>query len=98
MEKHEEVLERIGELARCRLNDAIRLAFLTREELGELDGLDLSPIAEFKRNRDGGVEMKFVDRLSALEWLVGQLQSRPQQEVLHQALAAGSREVWGEEG
>lgn len=98
LREQEEVLQRVEELSRCRLNDSIRLAFLTGEELDVLDRLDLSPITEFKRNKDGGVEMKFVDRLSALQWLAAQLQAKPQADELRQALAAGGRGAWGSGG
>lgn len=97
MDKSEAVIERVEALAQSRINDAIRLAFLTSEDLAVLDTLDLSSITEFKRNKDGGVEMKFVDRLAALQWLLAQHRAKPQQDELRQAIAAGGREVWGEE-
>lgn len=97
MEKTEAVIERVEALAQSRINDAIRLAFLTSEDLAVLDTLDLSSITEFKRNKDGGVEMKFVDRLAALQWLLAQRQAKPQRDELQQAIATGGGEVWGEE-
>ncbi len=97
MESCEEILRQVEELAMSRVNDAVRLAFLSGEELAAIDKLDLSPITEFKRNKDGGVEIKFVDRLSALQWLLAQRQAKPTADELRQALAAGGREVWGEE-
>lgn len=97
MEKAEKVIEQVEALAQRRINDAIRLAFLTSEDLAVLDKLDLSSITEFKRNKDGGVEMKFVDRLAALQWLLAQRQARPQQDELQRAIATGGGEVWREE-
>lgn len=97
MEKAEKVIEQVEALAQSRINDAIRLAFLTSEDLAVLDKLDLSSITEFKRNKDGGVEMKFVDRLAALQWLLAQRQARPQQDELQRAIATGGGEVWREE-
>lgn len=97
VEKTEAVLEQVEALAQSRVNDAIRLAFLTSEDLAVLDKLDLSSITEFKRNRDGGVEMKFVDRLSAFQWLLAQRQAAPQRDGLQRAIATGGGEVWGEE-
>lgn len=97
MEKSEAVIERVEALAQSRINDAIRLAFLTSEDLAVLDTLDLSSITEFKRNKDGGVEMKFVDRLAALQWLLAQRQAKPRADELQRAIATGGGEVWGEE-
>ncbi len=97
MESCEEILRQVEELALSRVNDAVRLAFLSGEDLAAIDKLDLTPVTEFKRNKDGGVELKFVDRLSALQWLLGQRQAKPTADELRQALAAGGREVWGEE-
>lgn len=50
--------------------DAIRLA-LCEEPMSaeELDRLDLYAVSEFKRPKGGGVELKFFDRIKALEAL-----------------------------
>ena len=55
------------ELAFGRANDAVRLALRP----GEADpaALDLSAVAEFKITDKGGVEVKLVDRVRALETL-----------------------------
>ena len=66
MKRREEVIEQIEALAASRINDAVRLAFLTEEEMGLLDRLDLSAVTELKRNSNGTVELKFLDRLKAL--------------------------------
>ena len=72
MEDREAVLEQIRKLAEIRVNDAVRLAFLSEEELGALDGLDLSAVAEFKRSSNGAVEVKLTDRVAVLEKLLEQ--------------------------
>lgn len=97
MEKRKAILNRVEKLAASRVNDAVRLAYLTGEDLGELDRLDLSPITEFKRNKDGGVELKFIDRLAALQWLLEQQGGDPEANELRRAIAAGGAEAWGEE-
>lgn len=97
MESCEEILRQVEELALSRINDAVRLAFLSGEDPAEIDKLDLTSVTEFKRNKDGGVELKFVDRLSALQWLLEQRQAKPTADELRQAIATGGREVWGEE-
>lgn len=64
-----EILRRIEALADGRVNDAVKLAFLNEENLGTLDEMDLSAVAEFKRHTNGAVEVKLVDRLAVLEKL-----------------------------
>lgn len=84
----EELLKEIEDLAGCKVNDAVRLAFLGEEEREELGGLELSAITELKRSNSGTVEMKFIDRIAALQWLlehVGQ-EEAPQAIKLYEAL------------
>lgn len=57
-------------LAESSPNDAVKLLFLGEEDLSILDGLDLSLISEIKRNPNGTVEMKFVDKLAVLHELL----------------------------
>ena len=61
------LLRRMERLAGCRVNDAVKLAFLDGEQLGEIDGLDLGALKEFKRSGNGAVELKLVDRAAVLE-------------------------------
>lgn len=51
------------------VNDAVRLLFSTEPDPEELRRLDLYSVAEIRRLKDGGVEMKFYDRMKALECL-----------------------------
>ena len=64
------LLRQIEKLAQCRVNDAVKLAFLDGLTLEELDGLDLTPLTEFKRSEKGGSEVKLVDRVAVLKLLV----------------------------
>ena len=67
----EDALRRLAQLAFGRANDAVRLALNPREvDPGELD---LSAVAELKVTDKGGVEVKLVDRVRALETLCGLL-------------------------
>ncbi|MBQ2677087.1 MAG: terminase small subunit [Clostridia bacterium] len=53
--------------------DAIRLMFLSDEmDLDKLDAMDLFNIAEIKRPKSGGIEIKFFDRQKALDKLCEQ--------------------------
>lgn len=91
MEDREEMLGEIRRLAESRVNDAVRLAFLSGEELEELDKLDLSAVAEFKRNSAGTVELKFIDRLAALQWLSERAGEDPKARRLFEALEGAAR-------
>lgn len=64
-----DVLRRLCSAAFGRPNDAIRLALDEELTSGEIDALDLSAVAEFKRSSAGGVEIKFFDRAKTLETL-----------------------------
>jgi len=54
-----------------RVNDAARLALHSEE--ADLETLDLSAVAELKVTDKGGVEVKLIDRIRALEALYGLL-------------------------
>lgn len=57
-------------LAKGRPNDAVKLAYLTEEQLEEIDRMDLTALVEFKRHGNGAVEVKLVDRAAILERLL----------------------------
>ena len=96
MESRKAVLRQIRKLVESRVNDAVRLAFLSEEELGELAKLDLSAVAEFKRSSNGTVEVKFIDRLAALQWLMDRAEEDPKAQRLYEALEGAAGQV-GEE-
>ena len=91
--RREDVLRRLAQLAFGRANDAVRLAL----QAGQADPekLDLSAVAELKVTDKGGVEIKLVDRVRALETLYGLLEGGGGgAEELYRALADAA----GEEG
>lgn len=49
--------------------DALRLLFSSEPSETDFDALDLFNIAEIKKPKDGALEIKFFDRLKALEHL-----------------------------
>ena len=49
--------------------DAVRLLFTEEPDLAALGKMDLYNIAEIKRPKGGGMEIKFFDRLKALQCL-----------------------------
>ena len=61
-----DVTRRLAELAFGKANDCVRLALEDDPNLGRLD---LSLLSEVKRNDNGTVEIKLIDRLRALEQL-----------------------------
>ena len=64
--RREDVTRRLAELAFGKANDCVRLAM---EDDPQLSKLDLSLLSEIKRNENGTVEIKLIDRLKALEQL-----------------------------
>ena len=70
--RREDVLRRLAELAFGRANDGAGLALRPGET--DPEGLDLSAVSELKVT-DKGVEVKFVDRVRALETLWNLLES-----------------------
>jgi len=63
----DEILRKMCDIAQVRVNDAVRLAYLTGEQTDELADLDLTALTEFKRSPSGAVEIKLADRLAVLE-------------------------------
>ena len=64
------IISKLGEMALGRGSDAVHLAFLDPESAqAQLDSLDLSMLSEIKRNSNGTVEIKLLNRLDALELL-----------------------------
>ena len=94
--RREDALRRLAQLAFGRANDGVRLALSGRE--ADTDDLDLSAVAEIKVTDKGGVEIKFVDRVRALETLCNLLESSDGQGAadLYRALTAAGDD--GERG
>ena len=68
----QQVLREMMDLAMGRANDAVKLAYLDQDGLGQIDGLDLRCLTEFKRSSNGAVEVKLTDRVAVLEKLLEQ--------------------------
>lgn len=56
-------------LAFGKISDAVRLVFGPQPSQEEIENMDLFSVAEIRRPKDGSVEIKFADRLKALEKL-----------------------------
>lgn len=68
----EDIVRGLCELAFGRANDAVGLALSDGER--DYGTLDLSAVSEFKVTDKGGVEIRFIDRIRALEALWGLLE------------------------
>lgn len=67
--QREDALRRLTELAFGRANDAVALALSPERERLDARQLDLSAVSEFKVTEKGAVEIRFLDRIKALEAL-----------------------------
>lgn len=63
------VLTGLHKLAFGKVNDAVRLVFAEEVSPEMLSGMNLFNVSEIKRDKGGGVEMRFFDRQKALERL-----------------------------
>lgn len=66
----EQIEQGLLDIALGSVSDAISLLFMTEEEITErLPKLKLINVSEIKRPKGGGMEIKFFDRIKALERL-----------------------------
>lgn len=97
----QEIREGYRRLAFGPVTDAVRLLFLDEAPSpGQLEEMDLFSIAEMKRPRAGGVELKFFDRLKALEKLSQMEEQAVQDSALpfYEALEQGAQALRREGG
>ena len=94
--RRDDAVRRLAQLAFGRANDAAYLAFRGGE--ADLERLDLSAVSELKVTDKGGVEIKLIDRVRALEVLCGLLGQETAEGAgeLYRALAeaAGAEGRW----
>lgn len=65
----DDIIRRLGDLAFGKSNDIVKLV-MENEALGDqIRKLDLSLLSELKRNSNGTVEVKLINRLEVLELL-----------------------------
>ena len=76
-------------LAKARVNDAVKLAFLGEEDRDLIDKMDLTALTEFKRSGNGAVEVKFADRMKTMERLLELHREDPAQQLLKQLAGEG---------
>ena len=69
IERYADALDGLRRIAFGSVADAVKLA-LKAGEIEDTDGLDLFSVQEIKFAKNGGIEIKFYDRLKALEALI----------------------------
>lgn len=65
----DEIIAGYRQLAFGNISDAVRLAYSDDKPLLGTEKLDLFNVSEIKRSKGGGLEIKFFDRIKALEHL-----------------------------
>lgn len=99
-----EVSEGLRRLAFGEITDAVSLLYKSEEEiLRSMPSLDLFNVSEIKRPKGGGMEIKFFDRLKAIDRLqeLAERQNKEGQTSFYEALeksALTSGELYGETG
>lgn len=63
------IMRGYDKLAFGGISDAVRLMFCDDPNLLEIREMDLFNVAEIKRPRGGGMEIKFFDRIKAMQCL-----------------------------
>lgn len=74
LSKRRRVMARLAAIGYQRLAfgsiaDALRLLYMGEPDAAQLEEMDLFLISEIKRNKDGMLEIKFFDRMKALDKL-----------------------------
>ena len=67
--QRQEIVKELRRLIKSKNNDAVKLAWLGQEAVQDIDKLDLRGVVELKRSEKGCFEVKFVDKLKALDLL-----------------------------
>lgn len=85
-------------LAFGNVTDAVRLLFAEEIDPEVLEKMDLFNVAEIKRLKNGGMEIKFADRLKALQCLEQLRSESGDDNTLYQALEASASMLREAEG
>lgn len=93
----EQVLEGLSRIAFGEVADPIRLLFCDEITPMALKKLDLFSVSEIKRPKGGGMEIRFYDRIKALQCLAELEGGGEDGAGLAQALEEGARALWQEE-
>lgn len=78
-------------LAFGNISDAVSLLYMENPSRDELDNMDLFLVSEIKRPKDGSMEIKFFDRLKALEKLESKCTEDNNAKSLFDAISHGAK-------
>ena len=84
-------------LAFGNIADAVELLYLDKPTQEQLNSMDLFSVAEIKRPKDGAMEIKFFDRLKALEKLELGMPDSNIELPFYEAIRAGAKAVCSSE-
>lgn len=91
--KQKHLQEGFERLAFGDVTDAVRLLFTEEISPATLQKMDLFNVAEIKRLKGGGMEIKFADRLKALQCLEQLRSENGDDDALYRALEASASEL-----
>ncbi len=75
------------------ISDAVSLLYMENPSRGDLSSMDLFLVSEIKRPKDGSMEIKFFDRLKALEKLESKIEEESGVKSLFDAINEGAKAV-----
>lgn len=93
----EEIVKGYQKIAFGSITDPVRLMFCEEVTPRVLNKMDLFSISEIKKPKGGGMEIKFFDRIKALQCLEGITSSEKTSGGFYEALEAGARALEKEE-
>ncbi len=96
MEK-DKVLEGYEKIAFGSIADSVRLLFCEDISYRALKNLDLFSVSEIKRAKGGAMEIKFFDRLKALECMENYSMTNSLNPNFYKALLDGAKALGGDE-
>lgn len=77
-------------LAFGKISDAVSLLYMENPSREQLEHMDLFLVSEIKRPKDGSMEIKFFDRLKALEKLTDNSEKEDRAIPFYDAIAKGA--------
>lgn len=96
-ETEQTVLEGYRKIAFADISDPVRLLFCDEITAARLKKMDLFSIAEIKRPKGGGMEIKFFDRIRALQCMQQLGQEETGGSEIYMALEKGSQALRGDD-
>lgn len=87
----EQVLMGLQRIAFGDVRDPVRLLFCEEPTVRELNSMDLFNVSEIKRLKGGGMEIKFFDRIRALQCMQALGEESGSAAELYRALEEGAR-------